>query len=86
MLEILTALLCVLKTHKAAALICLQTHHIWLLPAAKVSPTGLMPQNMAELPASQPVHMSSCCLKSLPGESMTLFTEEVCKVKTILIR
>lgn len=37
-----------------AALICLQTRHIWSLPAAEVSNTGLVPQNVVEVPARMP--------------------------------
>ncbi|KAK1898032.1 Lipoprotein signal peptidase [Dissostichus eleginoides] len=48
--------------HMSAALICLQTRHIWWLPAAEVSNTGLVPPSVAEVPTGQPAHEPSHCL------------------------
>lgn len=62
LLEIFTASVSLLKMHKTAALICLQTHHIWSVSAAEVSKSGLVPQNVAEVPTGQPAYVPSHCL------------------------
>lgn len=59
---IFTASLTPLKMHMAASLICLQTRHIWMLPDAGVSKTGLMPHNVAEVQTGQKTHVPSHCL------------------------
>ncbi|CAB1452606.1 unnamed protein product [Pleuronectes platessa] len=63
LLEIFTASLSLLKKREAAALVCLQTCHIWCPPDVEVSKTGSLPQNAAEVPA---------CPTSLFFQSSTL--------------
>ncbi len=41
---------------KTEVRICLQTGHIWSLTAAEVPKTGLLPQNVAQVPTHQPAH------------------------------